>query len=355
MCGNVYIGTVFGRAAVRNAATENAMSLVEGGGMKVLSIPAEHVYPQAIKPDRVTFHPDPDIDGHWWPHPALEAQWWDTPRDVDLVHIHFGYEHRTPEQLQELVDTLPVPLVVTVHDLDNPHLTDPTDQERHRANVGVLVRAAQQVVTLTECAAETVAQRYGRGDVAVVGHPAVVKQVPDVEAAADAAVFLKSLRANVAADPAFYREIAAHVPLTVYAHDVEATEALRADLSLIDGISVVHHAPLDDAALHEAVASHRVCILPYVRGTHSGWLEMCRDLGVSVAVPDCGCYADQADASEAVATYRSGDGAAAGRAAAALLASGPVPYRGDRGAQLHAIKQAHADFYAAACSGERAQ
>ncbi len=323
--------------------------------MKVLSIPAEHVYPQAIQPEGVSFHPDPDIDGNWWPHPALEAQWWDTPRDVDLVHIHFGYEHRTPEQLQELVNRLPVPLVVTVHDLDNPHLSDPDDQERHRANVGVLVRAAKQVVTLTECAAETVAQRYGRQDVAVVGHPAVVKQMPGVEAAADAAVFLKSLRANVAAKVEFYREIAARVPLTVYAHDVPATRELRAELSLIDGLSTVTHDPLDDAALHKAVASHRVCILPYVRGTHSGWLEMCRDLGVSVAVPDCGCYADQADTPEAVAVYRTGDGAAAGQAAAALLAAGPVPYRGDRGAQLRAIKHAHADIYAAAYQAEGAQ
>ena len=316
--------------------------------MKVLSIPAEHVYPQAIKPDNASFNPDPGINGNWWPHPALEAQWWDEPREVDVVHIHFGYEHRTPEQLQELVDALPVPLVVTVHDLDNPHLSDPDDQERHRANVGVLVRAAKQVVTLTECAATTIAQRYGREDVAVVGHPAVVKHMPDVEAAADAAVFVKSLRANVVAEVEFYREIAQQVPLTVYAHDVAATRELRTELSLIDGLSTVTHDPLDDAALHKAVAGHRVCILPYVRGTHSGWLEMCRDLDVSVAVPDCGCYADQADAPEAVAVYRAGDGAAAGRAAAALLAADPVPYRGDRDAQLRAIKQVHADIYAAA-------
>lgn len=316
--------------------------------MKVLSIPAEHVYPQAIKPEGVSFHPDPDIDGHWWPHPALEAQWWDTPRDVDLVHIHFGYEHRTPSQLQDLVDALPVPLVVTVHDLDNPHLTDPVDQERHRANVGVLVRAAHQVITLTETAATTIAQRYGREDVAVVGHPAVVKHMPDVEANADAAIFLKSLRANAVADAAFYRAIADFVPLTVYMHDVDATRELSEELSLIDGITPVTHAPFDDADLHSAVAGHRVCILPYVRGTHSGWLEMCRDLGVSVAVPDCGCYASQADAPEAVSVYRTGDGADAGRVAAQLLAAEPVPYRGDREMQLRAIKQIHAGIYAAA-------
>ncbi|WP_235839504.1 glycosyltransferase [Corynebacterium urinipleomorphum] len=323
--------------------------------MKVLSIPAEHVYPQAIQPEGVSFHPDPDIDGNWWPHPALEAQWWDTPRDVDLVHIHFGYEHRTPEQLQELVDALPVPLVVTVHDLNNPHLSDPADQERHRANVGVLVRAAKQVVTLTESAAATIAQRYGREDVAVVGHPAVVKHMPEVDAEADAAIFLKSLRANAVADVEFYRAIAARVPLTVYMHDVDATLQLHEELSLIDGITLVRHTPMNDHELHSAVASHRVCILPYVRGTHSGWLEMCRDLGVSVAVPDCGCYADQADTPEAVSVYRTGDGADAGWAAAELLAAGPVPYRGDREAQLQDIKQIHARIYTAALNAGAAR
>ena len=323
--------------------------------MKVLSIPAEHVYPQAIQPQGVGFHPDPGIDGNWWPHPALEAEWWDTPRDVDLVHIHFGYEHRTPEQLQDLVDALPVPLVITVHDLDNPHLSDPADQERHRANVGVLVRAAKQVVTLTESAAATIAQRYGREDVAVVGHPAVVKHMPDVDAEADAAIFLKSLRANAVADVEFYRAIAERVPLTVHMHDVDATLQLHKELSLIDGITLVRHTPMNDPELHSAVGSHRVCILPYVRGTHSGWLEMCRDLGVSVAVPDCGCYADQADAPEAVSVYRTGDGADAGRAAAELLAAGPVPYRGDREAQLQDIKQIHARIYTAALNAGAAR
>lgn len=323
--------------------------------MKVLSIPAEHVYPQAIQPQGVGFHPDPGIDGNWWPHPALEAEWWDTPRDVDLVHIHFGYEHRTPEQLQDLVDALPVPLVITVHDLDNPHLSDPADQERHRANVGVLVRAAKQVVTLTESAAATIAQRYGREDVAVVGHPAVVKHMPDVDAEADAAIFLKSLRANAVADVEFYRAIAERVPLTVHMHDVDATLQLHKELSLIDGITLVRHTPMNDPELHSAVGSHRVCILPYVRGTHSGWLEMCRDLGVSVAVPDCGCYADQADAPEAVSVYRTGDGADAGRAAAELLAAGPVPYRGDRESQLQDIKQIHARIYTAALNAGAAR
>ena len=41
-------------------------------------------------------------------------------------------------------------------------------------------------------------------------------------------------------------------------------------------------------------------VLPYRFGTHSGWLEACRDLGTTVVAPDCGYYADQGP----VLTYR---------------------------------------------------
>lgn len=325
--------------------------------MNVLSIPAGHVYSQAIQPPGVQFLPDPDIDGNWWPHPALEASYWHKPRDVDLVHIHFGFEHRTPDQLRELVAVLPVPLVLTVHDLDNPHLEE---QAAYHESLGVLVDAASEVVTLTDCAAGVIARRYSRDSVSVIPHPPITcRASSEFEAVSVAspgevpvAVFLKSLRTNAVADPAFYAAIAQRVPLTVYIHDVPATVSLRAELSDVEGLTVVVHDPMDDAALYEAVASHAVCILPYARGTHSGWLEMCRDLGVSVAVPDCGCYADQADTAAAVATYTTGDGAAAGEAAATLLERGPIPYQGDRLAQLEGITQAHARVYRAALAGD---
>jgi hypothetical protein len=34
-------------------------------------------------------------------------------------------------------------------------------------------------------------------------------------------------------------------------------------------------------------------VLPYRFGTHSGWLEACRDLGTTVVAPTCGYYAEQ--------------------------------------------------------------
>ena len=186
--------------------------------------------------------------------------------------------------------------------------------------------------------------KFGVENVVVLGHPQIASPVA-VPRVPRAAVFVKSLRGNVVADPEFYREIAAQVPLDVYVHDVPATADLRAALAADRAVNVVVHEPFGDAALHAAVARAAACVLPYTRGTHSGWLEMCRDLGVNVAVPDIGCYADQADTAEAVAVYAAGNGGSAGAAAAELLAHGPVPYAGDRGAELEQIQAAHWAIY----------
>lgn len=273
--------------------------------------------------------PDPDIGGNWWPHPAYSAQYWREATELpDVVHAHFGFEHVTPDELQETVDAIKargMPLVVTVHDLDNPHLEDQTD---HHARLRILVDAADEVLTLTDCAAGAL----GGSAVGVVKHPALAAPV-DVERAPRAAVFLKSMRTNVVADPQFYGDIAVRVPLDIYAHQP------------LDGIDAHVHPPMSDAELHAAVARAAVCILPYTRGTHSGWLEMCRDLGTSVVVPDFGCYADQVDTPEAVRVYPAGDGVAAGEVAAELIAQGPVPYAGDRAAQLAQVRAAHAQIY----------
>lgn len=315
--------------------------------VRVLSIPAEHPYTQAIRPANAVYLPDPDINGNWWPHPALEAEYWDTPREVDILHIHFGFEHRSPEQIAELAEKLPVPLVLTVHDLDNPHLDN---QAPHHDRLQLLVDAASHLITLTTCAADRLCRDFGADEVTVVPHPRVTGEPVEVQRGDRAAVFVKSLRGNVVVDPQFYIDAAAEVPLDVYVHDVEATERLREVLggergSPRSNMRLIEHEPMTDAELFAAVGRASACILPYTRGTHSGWLEMCRDHGTPVAVPDTGCYAGQADTEDAVEVYAAGDGAAAGRAAAVLAERGPVPYAGDRGEQAEQVRRAHEEIY----------
>lgn len=77
---------------------------------RVLSLPAGHDYVRhAVGPATdVEVLADPVLDpaepARWWPHPALEAAERPEVLDgADLVHVHFGYEHRTPGQVAEFL------------------------------------------------------------------------------------------------------------------------------------------------------------------------------------------------------------------------------------------------------------
>ncbi|GAB3940021.1 glycosyltransferase [Corynebacterium tapiri] len=298
--------------------------------VRVASVPAGHPYPQAIvaRPGETSADQeleiladpivDPDEPARWWPHRALEPAFW-TDRPADVLHIHFGFEHLSLEQTHELAATLQrlsVPLVLTVHDLDNPHVES---QTTYHQQLGILIAQADHLITLTPASAALIDDRYGR-KAHVLPHPPIVgrREVLPSYPLTDVGVFLKSGRANVVKDPEFYRELGAD---RVFAH---------ADSAQMAALATDVHEPMDDEQLFSAIASHRVVVLPYVRGTHSGWLQMCRELGVSVAAPDCGCYWDQADVPEAVEIYRAGDGQDAARACARLLERGQFAYHSPR-------------------------
>ena len=66
---------------------------------------------------------------------------------VSVVHIHFGFETLSAGELDSWVDDLDtagIALVHTVHDLDNPHLSD---QPEFHAAVGVLLRRCVPIST----------------------------------------------------------------------------------------------------------------------------------------------------------------------------------------------------------------
>jgi hypothetical protein len=53
------------------------------------------------------------------------------------------------------------------------------------------------------------------------------------------------------------------------------------------------HDYFSDDELWCYLAGLDVSVLPYRFGTHSGWLEACRDLGTTVVAPTCGYFAEQ--------------------------------------------------------------
>ncbi|WP_460446248.1 glycosyltransferase [Angustibacter aerolatus] len=261
--------------------------------------------------DRV---PDPGSLGSGRPA-ALSPAWVEQhAHEVDLVHLHFGFDALTPAELTAWTGALRrhrLPLVLTVHDLRNPHHREPGPLEQQ---LDVLVPAADALLTLTGRAADLVQRRWGRR-ADVLPHPHVVPverlgraRPPRTEPGLTVGLDLKSLRANVSALPVTLAAVEAvrTVPgarLLVGLHrEVLEPGFPRADPELVETLRRLHDEGaielrlrdrLGDDELLDHLSRLDVSVLPYAFGTHSGWVELCHDLGTQVVAPRLGCWHDQ--------------------------------------------------------------
>jgi glycosyltransferase involved in cell wall biosynthesis len=252
----------------------------------------------------------------------LSAGWVRENRSrFDVFHVHFGFDACAPDDLRSLGDELREagkPLVVTVHDLENPHHED---QELHRTQLGALLETASEVITLTPGAADEIAALYGR-KATVVAHPHIVPfdRMPDVRrpGASDpgtarrvkVGLHLKSLRRNMDPGPVVEAAIAAAdqcadaAPVRIDIHkDAYVGSGPNPDPALCGRLERLAAAGRIDLRVHDYfpqdeffdyLESVDISVLPYAFGTHSGWLEACRDLGTTVVAPSCGYYSQQA-------------------------------------------------------------
>ncbi len=356
--------------------------MAAGATLRVASIPAGHPYVRHLAavdgPDRVVRLPDPvpavadPVPGQWWPPVMLDRAWIEQHRhEFDLMHLHFGFESADPITLAGWCADLAgagKPLVVTVHDLANPHFVD---QRRHVALLDVLIPRADGLITLTAGAAATIRQRWGRR-ATVIPHPHIVAldwtapsppprpnddfvvglSVKDLRANVDPLPVLAALAKALPESPGTTVLVDLHPELLT--RDDPSAAALRAFLDgrkAADGWSVWPHPRLTDAQLWTHLHSLDLSVLPYAFGTHSGWLEACVDVGTAVLVPDIGHYAEQ----HGHPTFpRAADGAVDPAGFAAVLrrirrdpalATPPKP---DRRAQRRHIADAHVRIYRSA-------
>ncbi|GAB6904166.1 glycosyltransferase family 1 protein [Kineosporia succinea] len=274
---------------------------------RVLQIPGDHPYVVQSCPPAYRLSSSPTRI----PSPALTPGWLSEHRaEFDVVHLHFGYEHMSPQQLGEWIATLRelwIPLVLTVHDLRNPHQAT---RHAHDEHLDHLVPAASAVLTLTTGAAAEILDRWGVC-ARVVSHPAVFGPGAMVDASVRSAlatkssrvvgIHFKSLRRNVVEPDRVTLAVlegvsAAGGRLRIDVHPETAGHpGLRRTRRLArDGhLDLRVHERFDDRELAAYLASLHTYVLPHRFGTHSGWLEACRDLGTRVVAPSCGYYADQ--------------------------------------------------------------
>ena len=280
-----------------------------------------------------------------WDVDALRA------RGVRVVHVHFGFETRTADDLARWAASLRragIGLVHTVHDLDNPHLVD--QAPFHRA-VEVLVGAADRLLTLTPTAAADVAAHFGRRP-DVVPHPHVVPldRMVRRQTGSRGGVYVHAatMRPNVDLDLLESLAGCARNVGGIRVHvrrgfERSARGARLLALGAAPGVHVELVGELTDEELWERLETAAAVVLPYRWGTHSGLLEAAHDLGTPVLAPPVGSYAAQG-ARTLPSGFRADDVVGASGSWAGLDA-------GARRHQRDAVRAAHRSCYAAVAGG----
>jgi hypothetical protein len=325
---------------------------------RLLSIPARHPYVDAVRPvgveavrsDRVSGF---ELDPAFAPG-AITA----LAPEIDLVHVHFGFDQLTPGEMRAWTAELRaagLPLVVTVHDLRNPHHVTP---DQHDAVLTELLAAADGVITLTAGAATAIRGRFAR-EAQVIAHPTLVDPGRTAEIPREpglVVLHLKSLRRNlqdplrlVAAALAGARRAGGRLRVDVHP-EVLDDPRLSGLTDPQDGLEVLVHPRFDDLELERYLRRAQVTVVPHRWGTHSGWLELARDLGTRVVAGDGGFYAEQWDEVVTFGNNEVGglDDASLTDAVARAVRMPLVtpPDLVARRAQADRIRQDHAELYA---------
>jgi len=295
--------------------TERAPTTKRSPPIRIASVPAAHPYVQHLGSHGVVRLADPSLlgapPGRWWPPVMVDPIWIEAhAADFDVMHLHFGTESFAPEHLVDTVAALRRagrPLVYTVHDLQNPQLGE---QTAHVAHLDVLVAQADALITLTPGAAAEIQRRWGR-TADVVEHPNLFaldaeppvgqRQAPfvvglhlrDLRPNVDGVGATRTLLAAVAALRATGADVVARIELHDRVRDRAARAELRRRCADVAFVTLTERSRPSDAELAASLADLDVSTLPYSHGTHSGWVELCWDLGVPVAAPEVGYAAEQ--------------------------------------------------------------
>jgi len=267
--------------------------------LRVFHIPSHLTYAAKISSPR--FGPVSASAGGTLPVAGLNAAPdWDF---FDLIHVH-TVELASARDLSELLSRIRRTgkhLVFTIHDLA-PNIE--ADHAAFREKTHMLAERAHRVVTLTRHAADTIASSCGR-EAAVIPHGYALR--PDIARNARRSrpghptrlAAFGALRPNrhlLALARAWSRLPPGRPRLDITLRSVSDSDRSRdhAALTELADLTALHHdlqvtttgRMLPDPDLVRALTPATTLVLPYQPITHSGQLELARDLGISLVLPD---------------------------------------------------------------------
>jgi len=291
---------------------------MKAGVVRVLSLPSYHPYMTRFDDGRNVVFANPGSNTFSEPDKCtpdyFENQ---VPSDkYDVVHIHFEYHLIEADRLEKLLEYFKrknKPIVWTCH--DRRSLTGESPDGRHEQ---LLNKYADRITTLTEGSSRWLKVNFGNPDdkikvmpLGYMAHPAVVRGILR-ETVKERHLFTM-LIGDFRKSKEFVRSIEdflackgispdARLQVIYRPPDPNAAEpAVREKLTRFQelikkpGIVPCCRDKFSDVEMTRLFASSHAIVLPYLWGTHSGQLELARDCGCHVIVPDVGYYGEQWD------------------------------------------------------------
>jgi len=257
------------------------------------------------------------------PSPVFDPSWLGRHiAELDVVHV-LGLPPGRGERAVcatgaavEAVRRAGIPLVVTAY-----HLSDPTgpDDDTFADRLAHLLGAADAVLTLTESAADELAERW-QIEATVLPHPHAVDFVrmrmprpagrpgprtlvvgahlASLRLPVDPVDFVDALTRAVAQTPDAVLRVHLNPAVTdpgARAYAPRTVSRIEALVTAVAG-TLVFRRPLGEGQLWDQLTALDVSVLPPVFGSHSVWPEACADLGTRAVLPVTSHAAHQGDA-----------------------------------------------------------
>lgn len=282
--------------------------------IRVLSLPSRHPYMSKFdgRGEIIFVNPDTDYFNNYGGCASVDfISKTHPPNSYDLVHIHFSFDRLNTTELEKILDyfdSIKKPIIWTVHSLKSQR-----EKNIEKGQLQILLFSrARSIITLTNGCKNYILEHFGKDkDVSVIPHGYIVD--PNV-----LQFFNKNLinkkRLNfiyLVGDLRKNKEICKSIEAFLKEPDLsdcsltvlyKPIKPERMDdrtlnfLKVIDNPSRVKSICKEEFSndfLTALFCESYVCFLPYLWGTHSGQVELCRDCGCYPVISNVGFYKEQ--------------------------------------------------------------